>query len=150
MVTTAAKALLVDTSVLLEASNRARRQHTAALSLLEQHNQLVFPAQVAREFLVVATRPPEVNGLGLTSRAALESLTAFRRNVRLLPEEKPLLPTLLRLVEELSIVGKRVHDAHIVAAAVVHRVKAVVTLNGDDFRAFGAQVRCVTPADATG
>jgi len=149
MATRAAESLLVDTSVLLEASNRARRQHAVALSLLEQRERLVFPAQVPREFLVVATRPADANGLGLTLRDALESLAAFRRNVRLLPEEKPLLPTLLGLLGELSISGKKIHDAHLVAAALVHRVPAVVTLNTEDFRPFAGRVRCVTPAEAT-
>ena len=108
----------------------------------------MFPAQVAREFLVVATRPPSLNGLGLKPIAAVESVAAFRHNVRLLPEEKPLLPTLLRLVEDLALEGKCIHDAHIVAAAVAHGIKWVVTLNGDDFRAFAKYVHCAAPADA--
>lgn len=147
MVTKADDALLVDTSVLLEASNKARKQHAAALSVLETRDHLVFPSQVAREFLVVATRPTAVDGLGLSPKAALENLTAFRRNVRLLPEEKPLLATLLRIVEDLSLEGKRIHDAHIVAAAVVHKVQWVVTLNSGDFQSFAKYVRCAAPAD---
>ena len=71
-------AMLVDTCVLLEASNRARSQHRAARQLIERHDGLVFPAQVAREFLVAATRPPANNGLGLALLEALESLAGFR------------------------------------------------------------------------
>lgn len=37
-------ALLVDTCVLLEASNRARGQHRAARELIGRHEGLVFPA----------------------------------------------------------------------------------------------------------
>ena len=144
----AASALLVDTCVLLEASNRARSQHRAARELIARHEGLVFPAQVAREFLVAATRSPANNGLGLTLLQALESLAGFREHIRLLPEEKPLLPTLLGLLAQSPATGKRIHDAHIVAAAMVHRVSLVLTLNGDDFRDFSAQVTCLTPAEA--
>jgi predicted nucleic acid-binding protein len=141
-------AMLVDTCVLLEASNRARSQHRAVRELVERHEGLVIPAQVAREFLVVATRPPANNGLGLTLLEAMESLAGFREHIRLLPEEKPLLPTLLRLLAQSPATGKRIHDAHIVAAAMVHRVPLVVTLNGVDFRDFSAHVTCLTPAEA--
>ena len=141
-------AMLVDTCVLLEASNRARSQHRAARELIERHDGLVFPAQVAREFLVAATRPPTDNGLGLAPVEALESLAGFREHIRLLPEEKPLLPTLLGLLAQAPAMGKRIHDVHIVAAAMVHRVPLVVTLNEDDFKAFSAHVSCLTPAES--
>jgi hypothetical protein len=97
---------------------------------------------------VVATRPPARNGLGLAPLEALESLAGFRERVRLLPEEKPLLPTLLRLLAQTPATGKRIHDAHIVAAAMVHSVLLVVTLNGGDFKDFSARVTCLTPAEA--
>ena len=141
-------ALLVDTCVLLEASNRARGQHRAARELIERREGLVFPAQVAREFLVVATRPPANNGLGLALPEALESLAGFREHIHLLPEEKPLLPTLLGLLAQSPATGKRIHDVHIVAAAMVHHVSLMVTLNGDDFKDFSAHVTCLKPAEA--
>ena len=144
----ASSALMVDTCVLLEASNRARGQHRAARELIARHEGLVFPAQVAREFLVVATRQPANNGLGLALLDALESLAGFREHIRLLPEEKPLLPTLLGLLAQSPATGKRIHDAHIVAAAMVHRVPLVVTLNGGDFKDFSAHITCLTPAEA--
>jgi hypothetical protein len=107
---------------------------------------LVFPAQVVREFLVVASRPVAVNGLGMSLSDALDNVREFRRVIRLLPEEKPILPTLLSLLSEIPCEGKRIHDAHIVAAAVVHRVGTVSTLNLSDFQPFAARVRLVSPA----
>jgi len=142
-----ANPLLVDTCVLLEASNRAREQHEAAREVIERHEALVFPAQVAREFLVVATRPPHANGLGLALPQALESLAGFREHIRLLPEEKPLLPALLGLLARVPSVGWRIHDAQLVAAALVHHVPRLLTLNRDDFRDFAGQVICLTPAE---
>lgn len=143
-----AERLLIDTCVLLEATDLGRRGNRAARDLLERHDALVFPAQVAREYLVVATRPREANGLGVTAVQALENLESIRENVRLLSEEKPLLPVLLGLVRTHSLTGKRIHDAHIVAAAMAHGVKRIATLNIGDFRPFLPEVTCLDPAAA--
>jgi len=116
--------------------------------LIESPRRLVFPAQVIREYLAVATRPIAANGLGMTTTAALENIWEFRVHVRLLPEEKPILPTFLRLVEAVPCAGKRIHDAHIVATAIVHRIGAIVSLNGDDLAPLAGPIAIVTPAEA--
>jgi predicted nucleic acid-binding protein len=143
-----AEALFVDTNVLVEATDVARRHHRAARRLIETHPRLVFSAQVVREYLVVATRPAAVNGLGLSTAHALDNVRAFRECIRLLPEEKPLLPVLLRLIEEVGCAGKRIHDAHVVATALAHGVSELVTLNTADFAAFSAKLEMISLIDA--
>lgn len=145
--TTRAEAVLIDTSVLLEATDEARGAHAAARALIERGGRLVFPAQVVREFLVVATRPVSVNGLGMPLADALANVREFRRVIRLLPEERPVLPMLLSLLREIPCQGKRIHDAHLVAAAIVHRVRTITTMNGEDFLPFRSRVNVVTPAE---
>jgi predicted nucleic acid-binding protein len=103
-------------------------------------------AQVVREYLAVATRPAASNGLGLSLADALGNVRELRSRLRLLPEEKPVLPALLSLLEEVPCVGKRVHDAHLVATALVHRVGTIVTLNGTDFEPFAGRVTAIAPA----
>jgi hypothetical protein len=68
--------------------------------------------------------------------------------MRLLPEEKPVLPALLSLLQEVPCAGKRVHDAHLVATALVHRVGTLVTLNGADFEPFAGRITAIEPARA--
>lgn len=138
-------ALLVDTNVLLEATDEKRGGHAACLALLETYPELRTSSQVVREYLVVATRPAAANGLGLPLIAALANVREFRRTLRLLPEEKPTLAALLSLLEEVPCQGKRIHDAHLVATAIVHRLRTIVTLNGDDFEPFSARVETVEP-----
>lgn len=147
--TVAEPAVFVDTNVLLEATDEARSHHAIARRLLDTHPRLVFSAQVAREYLVVATRPapPQANGLGLSLPAARSNLAEFRRAIRLLPEEKPILPLLLGLLEECPCTGKRIHDAHLAATAIVHRVKLLATFNSSDFAAFRPRVEPLTPAE---
>jgi predicted nucleic acid-binding protein len=111
----------------------------------------VLAAQVIREYLAVATRPVSANGLGLALADSLENVRELRARVRLLPEERPVLPTFLALLASAPATGARVHDAHLVATAMVHGVHTIVSLNGDDLRPFaGSRVVVLTPAEALG
>jgi predicted nucleic acid-binding protein len=143
--TTSDERVLVDTNVLVGATDQAREHHAGSLALLERHPHLVLNTQVIREYLVVATRPTAVNGLGLSSADALENVRVFRTALRLLPESRPVLPTFLELVRETGCHGKRLHDAYIVASALAHGVQSVATWNTADFALFGARVAIVSP-----
>lgn len=140
--------LLVDTNVLLEATDEARAGYREARRLLESPAGLVLASQVIREYLVVATRPRTANGFGLAIREALDNLRELRRAIRVLPEETPVLPTFLELVERTGCSGKRIHDAHLVATGHVHRVEALVSLNVDDLVPLAGTMPVLTPAQA--
>ena len=144
-----AERLLVDTNILLEATDAKRPYHQEARELIESYRGLVLPAQVIREYLVVATRPTAANGLGMSLADALANAREFRRVIRLLPENKPLLPTLLRLLAAVPCSGTRIHDAHIVASAMVHKIKTIVSLNIDDFARFAPRIIAITPRAAS-
>lgn len=139
--------LAVDTCILLEVTDAARIHHLAAREVLELHSLLVLPSQVIREYLVVATRPVPNNGLGLSLSAARANVQAFLANMRLLPEEQPVLPAFFGLLDHAPCVGKRIHDAHLAATAMAHGVVEILTLNGRDFSAFAPHVRVITPVE---
>ena len=65
--TTVGDTLFVDTNVLLTATDESRPLHREATRLLTgeviQGLSLAASGQVLREYLVVATRPADVNGL---------------------------------------------------------------------------------------
>jgi predicted nucleic acid-binding protein len=143
MAKTSAEPLFVDTNVLIDATDLRRPNHAAAVRLLERRPALVFSAQVAREYLAVATRPAAVNGLGLPLDRALANLSELRQVVRLLPEERPLLPSLLSLLGAVPCEGKAIHDALIVATMQVHRVRRIVTANAEHFARFREIVEIV-------
>lgn len=79
------KAVFLDTNVLLSATAPHRPLHRAAMVVLNDWPNRSIPlaasAQVFREYLVVATRPIEVNGLGLGLEEALANLAAFRGRI---------------------------------------------------------------------
>ena len=79
--TMADDSLFVDTNVLLTATDESRPLHSEALNLLSgttgRDKRLAASGQVVREYLVVATRPIENNGLGLSVADAEANVTEF-------------------------------------------------------------------------
>ena len=138
--TTAAEPRFVDTCVLLDATDVARARHARSIARLDEPRRWVTSAQVAREYLAVATRPVSANGLGMSMADGLENLRAFRVGIALLPEEKPVLPSLLRLLGEVPCSGRVVFDASIVATMLVHGVGTILTANPADFARLGRRI----------
>jgi predicted nucleic acid-binding protein len=141
------RAVLVDTNVLLSATVPSRLLHHAALVVLNdwpnQGIRLAASAQVFREYLVVATRPAAVNGLGLASEDALANVAAFGVRMRLLPEGEPSWNRLRALLASYGGLGKQIHDANLVATALASGVTRLVTANPGDFSRFSPEVDVV-------
>jgi predicted nucleic acid-binding protein len=94
--------------------------------------------QVLYELWVVATRPKNVNGLGLTASEASAELTRLQSLFLLLPDTPQVFPLWSQLVAAQGIVGKNAHDARLVAAMAAHGVRALLTFNVKDFARFSA------------
>ena len=132
--------MLIDTNVLLNATIRSRPDHLTCIEIIRSAPSagihLVTVAQVFREYLVVATRPRENNGLGLSSLDAIHNIRSFRSRVHIIPETSEVLAKLIELVELYNLVGKRIHDANLIASMNAHRVPTLVTVNVSDFAVF--------------
>lgn len=140
--TTAAE-VFVDTNVLLAATASARPWHAKALGRLEAGfatRAVALSGQVAREYLVVATRPAGVNGLGLAQADAIANLLQFLARARVLDEDANVRATLLDLLASVPCLGKQVHDANIAATMIAHGVRRLLTLNPQDFRRFEPRI----------
>ena len=139
--TTAGELLFADTNVFLSATDRSREQHTQARELLQAAREgkvvLAVSGQIIREYLVVATRPVEVNGLGLALEDAMKNIDVFARPPFLFCEESEKVARRLReLVQTHRLTGKRVHDGNIVATMLVEGIDRLITENADDFASF--------------
>ena len=147
MATTDDKVVLLDTNVLLSATAPLRPLHRAALAVLNDWpNQgliLAVSSQTLREYLVVATRPVEVNGLGLSLEDALANVTVFRGRMRLLADGEPVWDRLRALVTAYGCRGKQIHDANVVACALTSGVTKLATANVGDFKRFAAEIELI-------
>lgn len=133
----------VDTNVLCAATASARPFHARALARLEvgfATRSLCMSGQVVREYYAVATRPPEVNGLGLKPGEALANLRQFLDRAPLLAEDPAVCDGLIDLLARVPCKGKQVHDANIVATMIAHGVRRLITLNPQDFERFAPQI----------
>jgi predicted nucleic acid-binding protein len=145
---TGVEACFVDTNVLLAACDEGRPSHENATRLLEEalagRRNLYASGQVFREFLVVATRPPKANGLGMSAGDALANVAEFSRCIRLLDENEAVSRRLRDLIRRHRLKGKRIHDANIVATLLVHGLDRLVTDNAADFKVF-EQIATLSP-----
>lgn len=151
MATTDDKVVFLDTNVLLSATAPLRPLHRAALMVLNDWPNrglvLAVSSQILREYLVVATRPIEVNGLGLSTEDALTNVTAFRGRMRLLEDGESVWDRLRALVAAHECRGKQIHDANVVACALTSGVTKLVTANVGDFRRFAAELELIDLAE---
>ena len=133
----AGKSYFVDTNILLCATDSGRVGHASAWTLFERAASsgahLALSGQVLREYLVVATRPVDANGLGLSVSAALANSATFRARAVFCEEDERVRLLMERLVREAGLTGKRIHDANIAATALTHGHVDLITENPGDF-----------------
>ncbi len=143
---------MVDTNVLLAATNTAHHNHLAAEQLFSQAHEmgahLATCGQILREYLVVATRPLAVNGLGLNLEDALHNLAWFRKRQVFIEESEIVHHELVKLVAAGGISGKRIHDANIVAIMRCAGIRYLATYNTGDFAGMTG-IEFLEPGDIT-
>lgn len=141
---------LSDTSVILRfnepSSPLCKIVETCLDKLGQTGAEIVIVPQVLVEFWVVATRPKDVNGLGLTVEEAERTLENLQNVFTILPENERIFGEWKRLVAKHKVSGKVAHDARIVAAMMTHKVEIILTLNPNDFKRF-TEIKAVRPQD---
>jgi len=138
---------MLDTNVLLAATDEGRPEHLSALAIVNdwpgQGITLYTSGQIVREYLAVATRPAQKNGLGLGLTDALANVRALRSRMSLLAEDVKVADRLLSLLDDTACGGKQVHDANVVATVLVHGIGSIVTINLEDFARFATHVKLI-------
>jgi predicted nucleic acid-binding protein len=134
-------AYLLDTTVLVRLANLADSFYAVAdRAVVELHRAgelLHLTAQNLIEFRNVATRPIAANGLGFSITAAEARAAQFEAAFPLLEETPDIYPVWKAIVSAAGVIGKRVHDARLVAVCHVHRVTHLLTFNTGHFAALG-------------
>lgn len=132
--------VLVDTNILLTATDSSRPGFKEARELFTRAPasgvHLCVSGQIIREYLVVATRPATVNGLGLSPSDAKYNIQALQRRLVFLEEDERVSSELLSLVQKHELSGKRIHDANIVALMHKEDISLLISCNPEDFSPF--------------
>jgi len=139
---------LLDTNILTRLAQPDHAQHLAARDavrlLLERGEDLAIVPQNLYEFWVVATRPADANGLGMTVQQAQSELSQIKRVFRLSLDQRGILPRWEQLVVDHAVQGKTAHDARLVAAMARHDTTQLLTFNAGDFARF-PHITVLTP-----
>lgn len=132
--------VLVDTNVLLRSAQPSHplcAQATHAVSkLIRQNDAVFFCSQTIAEFWNVATRPGDLNGLGLSQEEALQEVASIEKLLTLLPDIPPIYLAWKEIVRDHKVQGVKVYDARLVATMNVYSVESVLTFNAVDFKRY--------------
>ncbi len=98
--------------------------------------------QVVREYLATVTRPQRWS-LPVRMNAALDHVGTLEERFEILEDGIEVADMLKRLCSEVSVAGKQVHDANIVATMLTHGEHRLLTFNGRDFRRYGTRIELI-------
>jgi predicted nucleic acid-binding protein len=139
----------LDTNILLRNAVQSDPQHLLVRGALERLVtdgwELCIGVQSVYEFWVVATRPTDVNGLGLSPAQAKQEVVVIIAAYTLLRDPPDLMERWLDLCSRYTVSGRPSHDARLIALMLAHGVAHFLTLNPADFNRF-AEITCLTPA----
>jgi predicted nucleic acid-binding protein len=142
--------ILLDTNVVLRLGDKDHAMHADALAAIDwldvNGHECVIVPQVLYEYWVVATRPREKNGLGMTVAEADAAVSQSMAVFRLLLDERGIFSHWRDLVAGNDVKGKNAHDARLVAAMQRHGLTHLLSFNKPDFVRFTA-ISTFTPAD---
>lgn len=143
---------LLDTNIVLRIVNQDDALHSSVTRAVQmattQGHELVIVPQVIYEFWSTASRPKNVNGLGWPLDLIRSLIGEFTAAWTLLSDNPDIYPIWLELVTTYQVAGKQVHDARRAAAAQVHKIETLLTLNVTDFKRFG--LSAIHPNDVQG
>lgn len=142
--------VLVDTNILLRQAVKSDPQYVlvtdALVSARAREWNLCVANQNFMEFWAVATRPLDVNGLGLTTDRMAIYLLGLRDTFSVLSDPPDLFERWLGLCLRYDVKGKPSHDARMVAVMLAHGIRHILTLNPRDFVRY-TDVTCLAPGD---
>ena len=135
--------MFVDTNVLVKARILEAPDHDIARARLERSLQDQEPVrisrQVLREYLAVVTRP-QIWPVAINREDALGDVNRLIDAFEILEDGPYVTDFLVTLCREVSVGGKQIHDANIVATMLTHGERRLLTFNTADFRRYGDRI----------
>lgn len=130
--------ILLDTNLLTRLINaddpdaQAVAEKSVDLLCGNAHVPVILPQNIY-EFWAVATRPLEVNGLGMSAEEARTEIDDLLSLFPVLQDERAIFLRWLQLVSIYEVTGKPAHDTRLVAAMLRHDIDHILTFNAKDF-----------------
>ena len=139
--------MFIDTNVLVMARILEAPDHEIARGSLEKafhgHEPLRISRQIIREYLVVVTRP-QIWPVAMTREEALDDVGRLMDSFEVLEDGPVVTELLMTLCREVSVGGRQIHDANIVATMMAYGERRLLTFNTSDFIRYGNRIELVT------
>ena len=139
--------MFIDTNVLVNSRIPDAPDHDIARARLERAFQDPEPMrisrQVVREYLAVVTRP-QAWPVAITREDALDDANRLISGFEMLEDGPVVTESLIALCREVSVGGRQIHDANIVATMLAHGERRLLTFNTADFRRYGDRIELVS------
>jgi len=140
--------ILLDTNILARSAQPGHSQYQSAIVAIDtlrlRNETLCLVPQVLYEYWVVATRPVEQNGLGMTAAEAAVDLVVVVQRFHLYRDERAIFDGWQKVVLRHQGLGKNAHDARLVVAMERHGISHILTFNTADFSRY-PQIQILDP-----
>ena len=138
--------MFIDTNILVKSRILEAPDHDIARARLERafRNQepMRISRQVLREYLSVVTRPQSWP-IPITREDALDDVKRLMDAFEILEDGPVVTDLLIELCREVSVGGRQIHDANIVATMLAYGEGRLLTFNTADFRRYGDRIELV-------
>ncbi|MBD1939535.1 type II toxin-antitoxin system VapC family toxin [Microcoleus sp. FACHB-68] len=136
----------LDTNILVYANVEESPFHEVALQAIQRlydaGSELWISRQVLREYLATLTRPQQFTNVH-PIEVLIEDVRLFQTQFRVAEDNAEVTEQLLRLMEEIPVGGRQVHDANIVATMLVYGIGQLLTHHVADFNRFSELISVV-------
>ncbi len=131
-----ANTVFIDTNILLHANLAdSPFQQVAQARLIELKNhgaEIWISRQILKEYLAVLTRPAYMVG-GVAVQTLIDDLNYFTYTFQVADDTSLVAQHLVKLLRQITITGRQVYDANIVATMQAHGITQLLTHNVGDF-----------------
>ena len=138
--------MFIDTNVFVNSRIPRAPDHDIARARLERalqaHEPLRISRQIVREYLSVVTRP-QTWPVAITREEALDDAIRLISSFEILEDGPGVTESLITLCREVSVGGRQIHDANIVATMLAYGERRLLTFNTADFRRYGDRIELV-------
>ena len=135
--------MFIDTNVLVNSRILEAPEHDIARASLQRAFQdrepMRISRQIIREYLSVVTRP-QTWPIAMTREDALDDVSRLISAFEILEDGPVVTKSLVALCREVSVGGRQIHDANIVATMLAHGERRLLTFDTADFRRYGDRI----------
>lgn len=142
--------VFLDTNILIYANVVTAPFHEKALtaiqSLSQSGRELWISRQILREYIAVITRE-QTFMKPMASTIVMERIHYFQSHFNIAEDNASVTENLLNLLETVSVGGKQIHDANIVATMQSYDIAHLLTVNISDFARFASLINISSLAE---